>query len=53
LNKSWIFFENSLIQVDFEKKGLRFGRALGCDLPLSPSIQAWKTMKEVSTQSGE
>jgi hypothetical protein len=44
-SKTWTFFENSLYEMDFEKKGLRFGRDIGCDIPLSPSISAWKKMQ--------
>ena len=48
LTKAWIFFEDSLIQVDFEQRGLRFGRELGCDVPLSPSVNIWKHIQEAS-----
>ncbi len=53
LTNAWIFFEDSLIQVDLKKNGLRFGREIGCDLPLSPSIAVWKNIQEASKESVE
>jgi len=51
LTQAWNFFEDSLIQVDFGRSGLRFGREIGCDTPLSPSITVWKNIQEASKQS--